>query len=147
MTREGREDRVAGAVGEDLRLDGVIGLGGELPARDGRDGIADHLGVEAGAVEKEREVGLVLGLFIEYQVPDGVLAVGVAAQVVEAKLLEDTGFAEIGDLARAVGPADGDAALAGSVPSEDWAVMHEHDPGASPCLRRGRRRPRRCRRR
>jgi hypothetical protein len=61
---EGGEDGVAGAVGEDLRLDGVVGVSGELPARDALDDIARHRGVETGAVEKECEVGLVLDLLV-----------------------------------------------------------------------------------
>lgn len=54
----------------------------------------------------------------------------VAAEVVEAKLLEDARFPEVGELAGAVSPADRDAALAGGVPAEDGAVVHEGDAGA-----------------
>jgi hypothetical protein len=59
--------------------------------------------------------------------------VRVAAEVVEAKLFEDAGLAEVGDLAGAVGAADGDAALAGGVSAEDGAVVHEDDARAAAC--------------
>ena len=121
-----RQDAVAGAVEEQRRPDVMPGLGGELPALDGDDAAAVHLGVQAGAVEQRVEVFLEADFLVEDAVPDRVVLIGIAVEVLEQDFLDDAGLAVV----FAVGAADPHADLGGGVAAEHRPFLHDHDAGA-----------------
>ncbi len=70
-------------------------MGGHLPALDGDDAIAVHLGVQAGAVEQVVQVFLEADLLVEDTVPDRIVLIRVAVIVLQHDLLNQTGLAVV----------------------------------------------------
>jgi hypothetical protein len=71
-----------------------------------------------------------LELLVEDQIPEGVLAVWIAVEIIEAEFLEDASLAKVREATGAIGATDRDSALAGGVATEDGAVVHEDGIGS-----------------
>ena len=121
--REGSEDRVARAVNEDLCVDLVPGVCGELEALDILDLVTVHLGVTASAVEHKIDVVLETDELVENGVPDSEVSLRVAVHILKEKLLHDACFLKIADsCARARDPHSD---LARAVTAKNGSVLHK----------------------
>ena len=93
-----------------------------------------HRRVHAGAVEQQGDILLPQDEVVEDGVPDIEVLGGIAAEVLQGDLLDDTGLAVV----LAVGAADPHTDLGGGVASEDGTLLHEHGLGTVPRRRDGR---------
>ena len=124
---QGRENAVAGAVHEDIGLDGMPGVGGQLEAGDGDDLAAVHFRIAAGAVQQQLDVRLKSDHFIKKAVPDGEIPLGIAVHIFQQQLLQDAGLLQIADPGACTG--DPHANLGAGVAAQHRTVVHQHDFG------------------
>ena len=137
-TRQGGENAVPRAVGEEVGLHLDESLGGHLVARHRQDAAVTavgavpllHLGVHAGAVEEQGDIPLPQDEIVQHRVPDVEVLGGVAAEILQSDLLHDTRLAVV----LAVGTADPHTDLGGGVAPENGTLLHEY--GLSTATRR-----------
>ena len=86
------EDAVAGAVSEEVRLDGMPRLGRRLPTLDGRDPVAVHRRIGAGAVQQQVNIRLEAHFLVQDAVPDEEVAQWIAVAALQRDLFDKAGL-------------------------------------------------------
>jgi len=130
--RFGGKPSVAGAINEAAALDDEVGLR-VLTARLYLHNPILVIGLRGGAggVEVEREVRLIVALFVEYQVPHLGTALRVAGRILKADFVNDSRFAAVRASTGMICTAGMDADFAGGVPAQHRAVVNQNRRGAA----------------
>ena len=127
--RQKRDDSVARGVAEERRRDVVDGrvLAAERPDR--RNRIARFLHLECRRVQQKRDARFREHLFEQNRIEDDRVALRVARQVLDEKLVQDAALARpaivVGHVRRRAEHPEAD--LARRVASEHWPVLNERD--------------------